>query len=105
MLLSDQGDLDGAEALYREALKGQRETLGDRHPDTLTSIYCLGLLLKTKGRLGDAIPLFQERLEGRAARYGRGHDETRSSARDLVKVLKKAWRRRQADEVAATYGV
>ena len=37
-LLQDQGKLDEAEPLYREALAASRETLGDRHPDTLASV-------------------------------------------------------------------
>jgi hypothetical protein len=37
-LLQAKGDLAAAEPLYREALEVRRETLGDRHPDTLTSI-------------------------------------------------------------------
>jgi len=105
LLLHDQGDLDGAEALCREALEGRRETLGDRHPNTLGSIYNLGELLQKQGRLGDAIPLFREELEGCDAWYGKGHTETQNSARNLVKVLTGAGRQRQADEVAATYGV
>ena len=39
------GDLDGASPLYREALQGRRETLGDRHAYTLTSMGNLGMLL------------------------------------------------------------
>ena len=105
LLLKDQGDLDGAEPLLREALAASRETLGDRHPDTLGLVYGLGMLLQTQGRLGDAIPLFREDLEGFTARYGRGHDETRGSARNLVEVLTEAGRQREADEIAATYGV
>ncbi|EOD08463.1 hypothetical protein EMIHUDRAFT_120894, partial [Emiliania huxleyi CCMP1516] len=46
------------------ALAARRETLGDQHPSTLTSIFNLGALLQKQGRLGDAIPLFREELEG-----------------------------------------
>ena len=45
-VLQDQGDLDGAAPLLREALEAMRETLGDRHPHTLTSINNLGWLLQ-----------------------------------------------------------
>ena len=38
MLLQAQGDLGGAEPLFREALQVSRETLGLLHPDTLNSI-------------------------------------------------------------------
>ena len=37
-LLQDQGKLDEAEPLYREALAACRETLGDRHPSTLRAV-------------------------------------------------------------------
>ena len=41
---------DEAEPLYRKALEVWRETLGDRHPDTLTSMNDLGLLVDGQGR-------------------------------------------------------
>ena len=50
LLLQDQGKYDEAEPLLREALKVRRETLGDRHPDTLISINNLGMLLKDQGK-------------------------------------------------------
>ena len=37
------GDLQGAHDLYEQALAGRRRVLGDDHPDTLQSIYILGL--------------------------------------------------------------
>ena len=43
-----------AKPLLEEALNACRETLGDRHPDTLTSINNLGLLLKAQGQLDEA---------------------------------------------------
>ena len=52
--LQVQGKYDEAEPLCREALERQRETLGSRHPNTLTSINNLGLLLKAKGDLAAA---------------------------------------------------
>ena len=88
--------MDGAEALYCEALVGRRETLGDSHPNTLSLIYNFGVLLQTQKRLGDAIPLFREELEGLTARYGKGHDETQSSARNLVDLLSEAGQHREA---------
>ena len=38
------GELGEAGPLLEEALQGRRETLGDRHPDTLTSISKMGEL-------------------------------------------------------------
>jgi hypothetical protein len=34
--LQAEGDLAGAERLYRLALEGRKRVLGDDHPDTLT---------------------------------------------------------------------
>ena len=48
--LQAQGMYDEAEPLYRKALEVWRETLGDRHPDTLTSMNDLGLLVDGQGR-------------------------------------------------------
>jgi hypothetical protein len=45
MLLEDQGKLDEAEPLYRECLAAQKETLGDKHPDTLISVSALVVLV------------------------------------------------------------
>ena len=44
LLLKEKGDLGAAEPLLREDLKLSRETLGDRHPATLTSMDNLGML-------------------------------------------------------------
>ena len=42
MMLKAKGDLEGAEALLREALEGRREKLGDTHPETLISLSNFG---------------------------------------------------------------
>jgi len=64
-LLQDQGKLNEAEPLFREALEGRRRTLGDTHPSTLNSINNLGLLLEDQGKLNEAESLFREALEVR----------------------------------------
>ena len=43
------GKLGEAEPLFREALTARRETLADRHPDTLTSIAWMATLLQAQG--------------------------------------------------------
>ena len=48
MLLLRKRDLVAAEPLLREALEMRRETLGSRHPDTLTSIDDLNVLFSAK---------------------------------------------------------
>eukprot|EP00964_Phaeocystis_antarctica_P047600 scaffold27536_cov63-Phaeocystis_antarctica.AAC.1 len=68
--LQVQGKVDEAEPLFREALEMDRETLGDRHPSTLTSTNNLGLLLKDKGDLAAAEPLLREWAIGYDADLG-----------------------------------
>ena len=63
-LLREKGDLDGAEALLREAVKGSRETLGDRDQTTLALIADLGSVLQSKGDLDGGELLCREALEG-----------------------------------------
>ena len=43
------GKLGEAEPLCREALAAHRETLGDRHPGTLSSINTMASLLHDQG--------------------------------------------------------
>ena len=57
----------------REALRGMRETLGDRHAHTLAFIYLLAALLKKFGKFEEAEQLV---LGTRHAR--------RSRLRDLI---------------------
>ena len=45
VLLKDQGKVDEAEPLYRESLAAKKETLGDKHPDTLRSVSALVVLV------------------------------------------------------------
>ena len=43
-----------AEALHRRALAGSEAHLGAQHPDTLTSMNNLALLLQQQGKLAEA---------------------------------------------------
>ena len=44
MYFQQLGAYDRAEPLFEEALAARRRTLGDEHPDTLTSMNNLGML-------------------------------------------------------------
>ena len=55
----------------------QRETLGNRHPDTLLSINNLGELLFAKGDLATAEPLYREALEVQREALGNSRDKRR----------------------------
>ena len=52
--------LEEARTLFEEALQARKETLGDRHPDTLRSISNMAWLLSEMGQLEEARLLFQD---------------------------------------------
>ena len=80
VLLKKMGKLEKAKPLYEEALQGERETLGDRHPNTL--IY-MGALLYAMGMLEEARPLFKEALQARKETLGDRHPDTLDSIKWL----------------------
>ncbi|MES9900841.1 MAG: tetratricopeptide repeat protein [Sedimenticola sp.] len=61
--------------------------LGDKHPDTLTSLNNLAACLDTLGRAGEALPLFQQTLEQRREGLGDKHPDTLTSLNNLAACL------------------
>ena len=70
------GQLKEARPLLEEDLQASRETLGDRHPDTLISVGNLALLLQEMGLLEEARPLCEEALRGRRETLGEAVGES-----------------------------
>ena len=79
-----RGEMRSAEELYREALAGRRAVLGDHHPDTLTSINNLGMLLLSASRLKDAGGLLIEAFDGACLVFGTKHERTRAFRQNLT---------------------
>ena len=100
--LFTQGKFDRAEPLFRKALEVTRESLSDRHPDTLMSIGNLGLLLQNKGNLAAAEPLLREALEGRRETLGDRHPDTLSSIKSLDRLLQAKVKLLSAEKLYAT---
>ena len=48
-MLERQGKYEEAEAMHRQALRGYEKVLGPEHPDTLTSVNNIGLVLERQG--------------------------------------------------------
>ena len=76
-LLQAQGDLEGAAALLRELLQARRETLGDRHPSTLISIWNFSDLLRQQGQEDEAKRLCQEVVTASKEVLGAEHPHTK----------------------------
>ena len=99
------GKLTEARPLYQQALGARRETLGDRHADTLGSIYSLASLLEQQGKLAEAIPLFVEELAACESLLCTKHEQTRDSATHLTKLLRHAGQHEKAKALTTKHGV
>ena len=105
LLLFNMGKLEEARLLLEEMLQGERETLGDRDPNTLTSISVLTNLLERQGKLVDSIPFSTEVLEGWVLRYGMEDVMTRHVAERLVSNLRKVGQQEEAEALADKHGL
>ena len=87
-----EADLAGAEVLLLEALQLRRETLGDKHPDTIHSISNTGMLLKDKRDFVGAEELLLEAVaamrestdEAASSAQGQGSSSSSSSSSSLL---------------------
>eukprot|EP00964_Phaeocystis_antarctica_P007130 scaffold3863_cov59-Phaeocystis_antarctica.AAC.1 len=86
-MLTTQGRLAEAEALYRVDLAAERAEGGDRAPNTLAALGNLALNLREQGKLTEAEPLFREALAARREVSGNDHPSTMRAAGNLGKVL------------------
>ena len=73
-----------AEPLYRRTLETRERLLGPDHPDTLTSIDGLALLLHTQGDLIAAEALYRRAFETRERLVGPDHPDTLHNLNNLA---------------------
>ena len=76
LIIAGPGQLSEAEPLYIEAMRMQRGTRGDEHPDTLWSMITLITLSQDQGKLSEAGPLFMEGLRMPRSILGDEHPDT-----------------------------
>ena len=86
--------------LHEEELRASRETLGDRHPDTLSAIDSMATLLEDMGQLEEARPLYEEALRARRETLGNRHQETLLSISNMGQLLQAMG---QLEEARALY--
>lgn len=75
MLLQRNGDIDGTEKYFREALAMNRRLLGDKHPEIATGLENLASTLQDKGDFAEAERLYRMSLEMRRELLGANHPE------------------------------
>ena len=81
---SETGELEEAEALYRQAFDLRRKTYGERHPAVATSLNQLAGGLFDLGRYQEAEPLYLQALELREGLFGEEHAQVATTVNDLA---------------------
>jgi tetratricopeptide (TPR) repeat protein len=80
----EQGLFKQALPLAEEALRIRTEILGEKHPDTLTSLNNLAIIYQYLGRLSEALPLFEKCYRLRKEVLGEKHLLTLTSMNNLA---------------------
>jgi hypothetical protein len=75
--------------IRRLTLVGTILKKGERHPHTLTSVYCLALLLHTTKRYAEATELYQRAYNGHVQTLGPQHPHTIACGNSLLACSKR----------------
>jgi tetratricopeptide (TPR) repeat protein len=100
-VLREQGRLDEAEPLLREALALRIQVYGSDHPRVAVSHYNLGRLLRARGRTDEGITHLRTTLDIDRRAYGALHPEIGADAFQLGSALVDAGRCAEAHVVLA----
>ena len=84
----NRGAYSQARQLNERVIEVRRRTLGEEHPDTLTSMHNLAATLYEQGDLAGARQLHKLVLEGRRRILGEEHTDTLSSMNYLARMLR-----------------
>lgn len=98
-LLQDLDKLDEAETLFREVLAAHRETMGENHPSTQTSINNMGVILQQAGKFDEAEPLLREALDLQRQTLGNRHISTLTSANNMGGLLLDLGKTAEAEQM------
>ncbi|MAE66244.1 MAG: hypothetical protein CMJ18_18390 [Phycisphaeraceae bacterium] len=98
--LEDQDKWAEAESLLVEALKIQRDLLGNEHEQTLDTIQRLTIVMAKRGRLGVIIPLAEELVRTSRSRYGPAHVRTLDAECNLALYVRAQGRLEDAKRIA-----
>jgi tetratricopeptide (TPR) repeat protein len=97
--LCEKGNYNTAEEMNRRSLEGSEKALGKEHPNTLTSVNNLALVLRYQGKYEQAEEMNQRALEGYEKALGKEHPNTLTSVNNLALVLQYQGKYEQAEEM------
>jgi tetratricopeptide (TPR) repeat protein len=95
----ETGKLQEAEDFFRTAYLGKVKILGKYHPECLTALHNLALILELKRKFDDSIEIFKEALSSREQILGKNHPSTCSTAFCLGDLYRKLGRHETAQEM------
>lgn len=97
-LLENLGQLERAEAMFRELLqiREQSPSMGRDHPDTLSARRDLGSLLVKKGRQAEGELMIRETLDAQRKKLGNDHAATLATLGALATALQATNRAKEA---------
>ncbi|KAH9220074.1 hypothetical protein DL95DRAFT_404095 [Leptodontidium sp. 2 PMI_412] len=87
MCLNSDGRWNEAETLVIQVTNFRGKTLGQEHPQTLTSMDYLAVLLQSQGKYEAAEPLYKETLRLRKKVFSQEHSDTLTSMNNLARLL------------------
>ena len=97
--VSEMGKHEEAEEMDRGAFEARKAVLGEEHPDTLTSLNNLALVLQDQGKYEQAEDMNRQALEGREKALGKEHPFTLTSLSNLASVLQDQGKYGQAEDM------
>ncbi|KAG8776045.1 hypothetical protein FRC12_001120 [Ceratobasidium sp. 428] len=91
------GRWDEVEALRAQVLDARKQTLGELHPRTLTSMANLALTYQKQGRWDEAESLQAQALDARKQTLGEQHHDTLADMKDLAETYRRQGRWDEAE--------
>ena len=82
------GQYDKAMEWLRRVLGGMEKTLGDDHPDTLTTVHDLAYLFRAQGQYNKALEWYGRALSGRERVLGVDHPDTLSTVYGMAGIFR-----------------
>ncbi|KAI4122619.1 MAG: hypothetical protein LQ338_005713 [Usnochroma carphineum] len=96
LVYSDMGRLQEALQLRERVVEAYRRTLGDEHPNTISSIYHLALSYRPIGRYQEALQLLERSVEANKRTLGDEHRHTLLSIQSLALIYAEVGRPQEA---------
>jgi tetratricopeptide (TPR) repeat protein len=84
-------------------LQLNRQVLGEEHPNTIASLFNLGLVYAGEGRNEEAAALLQKALQSSASIYGKDHYKTIEIAKILLVLYRRSGRILEAKSLSEKY--